>query len=225
MKILEVLGRIDTWQKAVPYVADLLGDPNHNVFLAALGTLRRMTFHSGPQRTAAWKAWYAAEIKRGNQIPQNVQPVMRRFVVDGHEMGYLEAGSGKTIVVVSGPPFRDASHLASQMWRLADEYRVAVMHRAPGPYAGRRASLAQRERELQAMIGRLAVRPVVLMTDVAGARFALHFARKHRRDISKIILHGSHWPSRSGLEALIGQVDNAVRQEIREDMRWGFYAQ
>ena len=225
LAILEVLARVDTWQNAIPAVAKLLGDPNHNVFLAALGALRRMSFHSGPQRTAGWLAWHRATKNRALQDHELVKPRTRRFVVGDREMGYLEAGEGKTIVVVAGPPFRDATHLAPQIWRLADSYRVCVMQRAPGPYDAARVSGKDQDRELQAMLSRLSVRPVILMTDITGAHFALRYARQHKRDVSKVILHGAFWPTREALEQVIGQVSDQVRNEMRDDLTWGFTAQ
>ncbi len=185
-----------------------------------------MTFHSGPQRTAGWLAWHKAERGRARLEHEAIRPITRRFVVDDKEMGYLEVGVDRpTIVVVAGPPFRDATHLAPHVWQLASDHRVVVMQRAPGPYEASRASYAQRSRELQGLLGRLGERPVVLMTDASGAHFALTFARKHTRDVSRVILHGAFWPTLDGLEQALPQIDGAVRQEMREDLQWGFSSQ
>ena len=226
LAILDVLARVDTWQSAVPAIAKLLGDPNHKVFLAALGALRRMTFHSGPQRTAGWLAWHQAEMARAPTGAEQTRAVTRRFVVDDREMGYLEVGSDRpTIVVVAGPPFRDATHLAPHVWPLADDHRVVVMQRAPGPYSAAHASETQQDAELLALLGRLGERPVILMTDATGAHFALGFARRYPRDVRKVILHGAFWPSTEGLEQCIGQVHGAIRNEMRDDLAWGFSSQ
>lgn len=224
--VLDVLGRIDTWQNAVPAISGLLGDPNEVVFRAALGTLRRMSFRSGHHRQAQWMAWYRSEMERAKEAHETLVPAERRFAVGTREMSYLEAGEDRpTIVCVSGPPFRDATHLAPHVFRLASDYRVAVLKRAPGPYRAARSSEAERTAELQAMLGRLGERPVVLLADASGAHFALNYAAQHPRDVSRVILHGAFWPDASAIEAVVGQVDAAVRNEMRPDVEWGLRAQ
>ena len=224
--ILNSLARIDTWSRAVPIIAPLLADPNEAVHRAALSSLRRLSFRAGQRREGPWKAWWHAEQERSKGGHETLRPAERRFRAETGEQSYLEAGEGRpTIVAVSGPPFRDCSHMMPHVWRLAEDHQVVVMQRRPGPYRAAVASDAERERELQALLGRLGVRPVVLLADASGAHFALRYATLHNRDVSRIILHGAFWPTAAAVERLPGQVDAAIRNEMRPDLLWGMRAQ
>ncbi len=224
--IVEALAHIDTYAKSGPVIAPLLAAPDNLVHRAALGALRRMTFRSGQRRVAPWKAWLAADRSRSKGEHTTVVPHERRFRADTGEQSYLEAGNERpVIVVVSGPPFRDATHLAPHIWRLTADYRVVVMQRRPGPYRAARASDAERDQEMQALLARLGVRPVVLLADASGAHFALRYAARHKRDISRIILHGAFWPTSNAIEALPEQVNTSMRNEMRVDLNWGRTAQ
>ena len=210
----------------MPIVAPLLADPNEAVHRAALSALRRLCFRAGQRRQAPWMAWWNAEKGRGKAAHETRKPAERRFHAETGEQSYLVAGEDRpTIVVVSAPPFRDGTHMLPHVWRLAEDYQVVVMQRRPGPYRAALASDAERDEELQALLGRLGVRPVVLLADASGAHFALRYASLHKRDVSRIILHGAFWPTAAAIERLPEQVDAAIRNEMRPDLLWGMRGQ
>ncbi len=223
---LEALSRLDTFENAVPAIAPLLGDPNEKVFRAALAALRQLSFHTGPRREGQWNAWFRAETNR--EIPdwESLRGTVHKFDVDAHEMSYLEVGEGeKTIVVVSGPPFRDATHLVPHVYRLADDYRVVVMKRGASVYRGAEADLEQMSRELEALLRRLgSSQPVVLLADLSGAHFALRYSSSHRRDVSKVILHGGMWPTPEAIDRLPAQVQATISPIFRDDIQWAMQA-
>ena len=137
----------------------------------------------------------------------------------------MTAGSGSPILVVSGPPFRDATHLMPWVWQLTDDHEVNVMRRAPWPYrASRSAGAAQLDREVSAMLTRTGHKRVVLMADAAGAAAAMRFAASHKDAVARVILMGGPWPTADAIEAAPAEVIAHVTPAAMVDVDWGLGA-
>ncbi len=221
LEVIRLIGRVDD-VSAVPVLARQLADPNDAVFRAALASLRRLTFHSGPRRETEWLAWLAADADRKPEDFEKVQPSGHRFSVDGREMGWLEAGSpdDKTIVVLAAGPLRDASHLVPQVWRLAKSYHVVVPLRGISAHTAATLSeqvLAQELTKLQQELGKA---QIALLADPTASHFALRYANEHPKAIAAVLLHGGFWPTQAAVRALPGQVSAAMQAPWKEDMAW-----
>jgi len=221
LEVLKALGRVDD-EGAVPVLAAQLGDPNDEVFRAANVSLRRLTFHAGPRRESEWLAWLDAERQRKPEPWEQTEGTLRRFQIDGREMGWLESGDDddKTIVVVGGAPFRDASHLLPHAWRLADDYHVVALQR--GVSAQTAASLSEKEsgQELTKLLQSLGKRPVALLADAGAAHFCLRYANEHPKEVAAVILHGGPWPTQAAIRRLGDEIDAATPAPWKEDAAW-----
>lgn len=219
--VLELLGRIDDLG-AVPALARLLGDPSDLVFRTALSALRRLTFHTGPRRESEWLAWQASEKAREPEKFEQVPTTLRKYAVDGRERAYLEVDEDddRTIVVLSGAPFRDASHLAPHVYRLADDYRILVMRRGVGDGTAAGQTDAERTADLDKLLEKAGVDKAVLLADPAGAHFAMMYAALRPKKVSHVILHGGPWPTPAAIERLPGEVAEAMLSPWREDAVW-----
>jgi pimeloyl-ACP methyl ester carboxylesterase/HEAT repeat protein len=222
LAVIDLLARVDG-DAAVPVLARQLADPSDEVFRTALSALRRLTFHTGPRREAEWLAWWGSEQGKAPLAVEQVATTLRKYVVDGREMAWVEAGDSgdKTLVLVSGPPFRDASHLLPHAWALADGLHVVAMRRgvdALSAAAMNEVVLTQDMEKLLAALGKH--EPVALAADVGGAHFALAYAKKHPKDISHVVLIGGPWPSQKAVERLPGEVAAAIGPLWRDDVTW-----
>ncbi len=221
LEVIRLIGRVDD-MSAIPVLAHQLADPNDAVFRAALASLKRLSFHSGPRREVEWLGWLAAENARKPEDFETVQPRGHRFTVDGREMGWLEAGSpdDKTIVVLAAGPLRDASHLVPTVWRLAKSYHVVVPLRGVSAHTAATLSeqvLAQELSKLQQELGKP---QIALLADPSASHFALRYANEHPKAIAAVLLHGGLWPSQAAVRAVPGQVAAAMQSPWKEDMAW-----
>jgi pimeloyl-ACP methyl ester carboxylesterase len=219
--VLELLGRIDDLG-AVPALARLLGDPSDIVFRTTLSALRRLTFHAGPRRESEWLAWQAAEKAKEPEPFEKIAATLRKYAVDGRERAYLEVDEDddRTIVVLSGAPFRDASHLAPHVYRLADDYRILVMRRGVGDGTAAGQTDAERTADLDKLLEKAGVDKAVLLADPAGAHFAMTYAALRPKKVSHVILHGGPWPTPAAIERLPGEVAEAMLPPWRDDAIW-----
>jgi len=221
LAVLDLLGRADG-AAAIPALAAQLSDPSDEVFRMAQSALRRITFHQGPRREAEWLSWADGERGRSKEAYEEISPDLHKYAVEDREMAWLEAGSeDPTIIVLSGPPFRDATHLAPHVWRLAGDHRVAVMKRGVGPASATTISEAEMTLDLQKLLAAIGKRPVVLLADGPAAHFAIAYSVAHPKDVSRIILHGGPWPTAAALQRLPGEVAGAVSPLWRDDLTWG----
>lgn len=225
LAVLDTMGRLDGLG-AVPTLARQLGDPSDEVFRMSLSALRRITFHAGPRREAEWTAWLGQENQRALDSHETVEPDVRRYTADGREMAWLSAGDDDdmTIVCVSGPPFRDATHLAPHVYRLANDYHVVVMKRGVDRLTAASTTEDVRTADLEKLLATLGKRPVVLLADAAGAHFALAYSAAHRQDVSHVILHGGPWPSAAAVKRLPAEVGAAIAPLWRDDVTWALHA-
>ncbi len=224
LALVEELAQSDVWETALPALVPLLGDPDDAVFRVTLAALQRLTGHQGPRRAAPWLAWAAAESARPADAIEGMASRELRFVVDDRELSVVGAGSGLPIVVVSGPPFRDATHLLPWVWRLADDHRVEVLRRAPWPYRASHGGGGQWDRDLDALVGRAGLPRFVLMADAAGAAFAMRYAAEHRKTVARVILMGGPWPTLDAIDRAPAEVLAAVPEASRFDVDWGLAA-
>ena len=223
LEVLRLLGRIDD-DKSLPALAHQLSDPNDEVFRAALGSLRRLTYHQGPRREAEWLAWANAQKELATAKWQEVEPKARRYQVEGRELGWLEAGDPEdsTVVVLAGAPFRDASYLVPDVWRMAPYYHVVVQQRGVGARQAATLSERLRAKELTKMLELLGKRPVALLADASAAHFALRYANEHPKEVAAVILHGAPWPTQAALQRLPGEIEAAMQSPWKEDVAWVF---
>ena len=221
LAVLTTLGRVDD-ESGIPSLYQQLGDPSDEVFRVANNSIRRLTLHSGPRREGEWQDWRASERDRAKESFEEKTGTLRRFEVDGRELRYLERqdGTKNTIVVVSGPPFRDATHLVPHVWRLEENNRIAVLQRSPNERSVLALSEADRSRELAGLIDALRVQKVVLLADAAGAHLAMAYAAKHPEQVSHVVLHGGPFPSSEALKRLPTEVLLAMPSLWREDFVW-----
>jgi pimeloyl-ACP methyl ester carboxylesterase/HEAT repeat protein len=227
MTLVEEIARVDTWSSAVPALIPLLGDPDDDVFRATLAALERLTGKSGMQRGAQWTAWLAGSLKKAKQDFETVVPSELRFLAADREMSVMLHGDADdgTVVFVSGPPMRDATHLVPWAWQLAGDHRVAVMRRGPWPhYAARAASQRQWSAELDALLARIGRPRVTLIADAGGAAYATRYASGHVKEVAAVILLGGPWPTAAALEALPAEVMAAVPENARPDVAFGLGA-
>ncbi len=219
--VIEALGRVDGLD-AVPALARLLSDPADVVFRSALLALRKITFHSGPRRESEWLGWLAAEKRREPEKFEEVPSRIRKYAVDGIERAYqqVDEDDDRTIVVLSGPPYRDSTHLAPQVYRLANDFQLIVPKRAPGDGSAATTTLAERTADLDQLLNKVAVGQVVLLADPAGAHFALTYAAMRTKRISHVILHGGPWPSAQAVARMPGEVFDAMQAPWRDDVVW-----
>ena len=221
LEVLRTLGRVDD-DSGLPILAAQLSDPNDEVFRAALTSLRRLTFHTGPRREGEWLAWYEGEKQRKPEKHEETEPLLRRYQIDGREMGWLEAGDkdDKAIVVVAGAPFRDATHLMPHVWRLADNYHVIVMQR--GISAQTAASLSEKESaaELTKLLQTLNKKPVALLADPTAAHFCMRYANEHPKDVAAVILHGGPWPTQAAIRRMAAETEAMLQPPWQEDALW-----
>ncbi len=221
LAVLTTIGRVDD-EGGIRALLDQLGDPSDEVFRAANNAIRRITFHTGPRREGEWTEWLASEKERGKEPYEEKNGTLRRFEVDGRELQYLERqdGTERTIVVVSGPPFRDATHLVPHVWRLEDNNRIVVLQRGPAERSVMALSENDRARELAGLIDALRVEKVVLMADAAGAHLAMTYAAKHPDQVSHVVLQGGPFPSSEALKRLPSEVLLAMPSLWRDDFLW-----
>ena len=219
--VLTTIGRVDG-EAGIPALLAQLGDPSDDVFRAAVMSLRRLTLHSGPRREGEWNAWLAAQKDAPKDPMADVSTRQGRFTVDGRELTYLEASGGRdhTIIAVSGPPFRDSTHLTPHVWRLAEDSRVVALQRTAAERSAVTLSEADRSVELSALIDHLRVEKVVLLADAAGAHLAMTFATRHPELVSHVVLHGGPFPSAEALRRLPADVMAATPQPWRDDFQW-----
>lgn len=219
--VLTLIGRVDGEAGIEPLLAQL-GDPSDDVFRAALTSLRRLTLHTGPRREGEWTAWLATRKDAPKDPMADARTAQGRFTVDGRTLGYVEVngGSDHTIVAVSGPPFRDGTHLTPHLWRLAEDSRVVALRRGGGERSVVSLSEADRAAELSGLIEHLRVQKVVLLADAAGAHLALSFAARHPDQVSHVVLHGGPFPTAEALRRLPAEVVAAIPQPWREDLQW-----
>lgn len=221
LAIIETIARVDT-MAAVPTLAHLLGDPNDAVFRTTISALQRLTYHVGPRREAEWLAWYDAEKLREPDKYEKVEPAVRKYAAEGRERAYLDVDDDddRTIVVLSGPPFRDATHLAPHVYRLMDDFRLIVMRRGVGDGTAAMTTEAQRTVDLDKLLEKLGVDKVVLLTDAPGSHFALAYAAARPQKISHIVLHGGFWPTLPAIRRLPDEVGEAILPAWRDDTVW-----
>ncbi len=221
LAVLTTIGRVDD-EGAIPTLLQQLGDPSDEVFRAANNAIRRVTLHSGPRREGEWNAWLSEEKERGKESYEEKIGAVKRFSVDGRELQYLERqdGDAHTIIVVSGPPFRDAAHLVPHVWQLEENNRIVVLRRDAAERSVLALSEADRGRELGALIDHLRVQKVVLLADAAGAHLAMAFAAKHPEQVSHVVLQGGPFPSSEALKRLPGEVLTAMPALWRDDFLW-----
>ena len=221
LAVLTTIGRVDD-EGAIPALLEQLGDPSDEVFRAANNAIRRVTQHTGPRREGEWRGWLAADKERSKEPWEEKEPTIRQFEVDGRQLHYLERkdGDDRTIVVLSGPPFRDATHLVPHVWRLEENNRIVVLQRGPGEHSALALVEADRARELGALIELLRVQKVVLLADAAGAHLAMAYAAKHPEQISHVVLQGGPFPSSEALRRLPDEVALALPSLWREDFGW-----
>lgn len=218
--ILTTIGRLDDLN-GIPALAAQLSDPSDEIFRAAITSLRRLTFHSGPRRESEWLGWMHAEKGREKDPLEEIAPQQGRYQVDGREMTYLEVkgGSDHTYVAVSGPPFRDSSHFAPFIWQLAEDDRVIVPQRSAAEHLAMALSETDRAHELAALIDHLRTEKVVLLADAAGAHLAITYANKHPEQISHVVLTGP-FPTAEAIRRLPGEVLAAMPLPWRDDFQW-----
>lgn len=221
LEVLRLLGRLGD-EAALPALARQLSDPNDEVFRAALTSLRRLTFHQGPRREVEWNNWAASEQQRKLQDWEEVEPKVRRYQVDGRELGWMEAGDpdDNTVVVLAGAPFRDASYLAPHVWRLAPHYHVVVQQRGVGARLASTLSERLRARELTKLLELLGKKPVALLADASAGHFALRYANEHPKEVAAVILHGGPWPSQAAVQKLPEELAAAIQSPWKEDSAW-----
>ena len=221
LAVLTTLGRIDD-EGGIPSLFEQLGDPSDEVFRAANNAIRRLTLHSGPRREGEWNDWLAAERGRSKEAFEEKVPTVGHFQVDGRELQYLERrdGTRRTIVVVSGPPFRDATHLVPHVWRLEDNNRIVVLQRSAAETSVMTLSEADRAHEIAGLIDHLRVEKVVLLADAAGAHLAMAYAAKHPEQVSHVVLHGGPFPSSEALRRLPAEVLASIPGVWRDDFLW-----
>lgn len=222
LAVLNTIARLDG-ETAVPTLARQLGDPSDEVFRTAMSALRRLTYHTGPRREAEWIAWWSAERDRAPLAVEQVATTTRKFVVDGREMGWLEAGDSadRTVVLVSGPPFRDAAHLLPHALVLASRYHVVALRRGVDALSAATMTeevLTQDIEKLLAALGKS--EPVVLAADASGGHFALAYAKRHPKDVSHVVLLGGPWPSVKALQRMPGEIAAAIGPAWRDDVTW-----
>ncbi|MEY3013398.1 MAG: hypothetical protein RIT45_2133 [Pseudomonadota bacterium] len=226
MVLVQEISRVDNWLEGATALLPLLGDPDDAVFRAALATIERMTFHSGPRRGGGWKAWLAQQ--KARQVPDFEKAIAdeARYVVAEREMSVMVRGDDDvTLALVSGPPYRDATHLVPWAWQLEGNHRVAVMRRAPWPFrASRDGGYERWSAEVDGMLGRLGKGAVVLVADLGGAAYAMRYAAEHRKAVSHVVLLGGPWPSAEALERLPAEVVGAVPDNARADLEFGLGA-
>ena len=141
--------------------------------------------------------------------------------MEDREMAWLELGKDDpTIVALSGPPFRDATHLAPQIWPVAEDRRLILMKRGVGTPSANAVNESEMTQDLEKLLGAIDKRPVVLLADAPAAHFALAYAAAHPKDVSRIILLGGPWPSAAALQRLPGEVAGAVAPLWRDDLSW-----
>lgn len=223
LEVLRLLGRIED-DKSVAALAHQLSDPNDEVFRAALGSLRRLTFHQGPRREAEWLQWANQQKELPTAKWQEVEPKTRRYQVDGRELGWMEAGDpdDTTVVVLAGAPFRDASYLVPHVWRMAPYYHVVVQQRGVGARQAATLSERLRAKELTKMLDLLGKRPVALLADASAAHFALRYANEHPKEVAAVILHGAPWPTQAAMQRMPGELEAATQSPWKEDVTWVF---
>lgn len=226
LEVLRLLGRVDD-DKSIPALAHQLSDPNDEVFRAALGSLRRLTFHQGPRREAEWLVWSNAQKELATASWQEVEPKTRRYQVDGRELGWMEAGDpdDSTVVVLAGAPFRDASYLAPHVWRMAPYYHVVVQQRGVGARLAATLSERLRAKELTKMLELLGKRPVALLADASAAHFALRYANEHPKEVAAVILHGAPWPTQAAMQRMPAEIEAVAQSPWKEDVTWVFERQ
>ena len=221
LAVLLTIGRVDD-EGAIPSMIQQLGDPSDDVFRNANNAIRRLTFHTGPRREGEWADWLATEKDRAKEGYEEKVGRVNRFEVDGRELQYVERqdGTARTIVVVSGPPFRDATHLVPHVWRLEENNRIVVLQRGQGEHSVMALAETDRTRELACLIDHLRVEKVVLLADAAGAHLAMAYAAKHPEQVSHVVLQGGPFPSSEALKRLPGEVLAAIPPLWREDFVW-----
>jgi pimeloyl-ACP methyl ester carboxylesterase len=192
------------------------------VFRAALNSLRGLTFHTGPRREAEWLAWAQAEKQRKPEDIEAIEPVRRRLMVDGRELGWIEAGdrSRQTIVVLAGTPYRDATHLAPHVWHLAKDYHVVVLQRGASALTAATLSQAHRAAELTQLQAALQKPRIALLADAGAGHFALRYASDHAREVAAVVLHGGPWPSPAAMRRMPAQIAAALPLPWRDDVAW-----
>ncbi len=219
--VLELLARVDN-MGAVAALARLLGDPSDVVFRTALSALKRLTFHTGPRRENEWLAWLAAERARELEKFEQTPAALHKYLVDGSERAYLEVAEDddRTLVVLSGPPFRDATHLTPHVYRLAGDYRILVQRRGVGDGTAAGQTEAERTADLDKLLDKAEAKEVVLLADPAGAHFAMTYAALRGKRVSHVILHGGPWPTQAAIERMPGEVAGAILPPWRDDAIW-----
>jgi pimeloyl-ACP methyl ester carboxylesterase/HEAT repeat protein len=219
--VIDLLGKVDD-DKGVPAMARLLSDPNDAVFRTSLSALRRITWHQGPRREGEWLGWHKRQKELQPEPWQQVETSSKRFVVDGKELGFLVAGpeDGPALVVIAGAPFRDASHLAPHVWRLAETHQVVVLQRGVGTRSGATLSEADQIRELDGLLRKLGRKKVALLADPTASHLALRYAAERKKNITHVVLHGGLWPSQMAISRLPAEVAAAVPAPWSEDLQW-----
>lgn len=222
LEVIKTLGRIDTEAAGAATLAAQLSDPNDEIFRSALNSLRRLTFYTGPRREAEWLAWLESEKQRKPESFEETEGVLHRFAVDGREMGWLEAGDedDKTIVVLAGAPYRDATHLMPHVWRLASNYHVVVMLRGISPLSAATLSEAALGQDVTKLLQTLKKKQVALLADPTAAHFALRYANDHSKEVAAVILHGGPWPTQNAIRNMTAEIDAALQSPWKEDVVW-----
>jgi len=222
---VQQLSRVGDWRTAVPALASLLGDPNDLIFRTSLAALRRMTFQSVRRRSSQWLAWLRAARARQPAEHERIQPDEVAFSSGRWKFAAQRVGDdGPTLLVVSGPPYRDATHLAPQVWLLADHYRVVVLRRAPGEYRAAQATQRIWSTEVDALAKAAGVKRYTLFTDAAGSAYALRHAAA-RKSVRSVVVDGGWLPSKSAFRALPEQMSTAMGELGLADWTWAKQSQ
>ena len=221
LAVLQTIGRVGN-EGAIPALATQLSDPSDDVFRAANGAISKIALHVGPRREGEWKAWLDGDRGRVSDAFDDVSGSQREFSADGKRLTYLERADGadRTLILLSGPPFRDATHLLPQAWRLQENNRVVVPQRPETERFAVAVADGERQRDLAALVAHLRVEKVVLVADAAGAHLALAFANKHAEQVSHVILLGGPFPTTEALRRLPGEVVAAMPANYRDDYLW-----
>ncbi len=221
-EVVEQLSRVGDWRSAVPALAELLADPNDRIFRATLAALQRMTFQPKKRRRAHWQAW-VRQAKARKPVAK-IQPDEVAFRSGAWRFAAQQRGEGPVVLVVSGPPFRDATHLAPQVWKLTSFAKVVVLKRAPGFYRAGRASQRVWSSEVDALARAAGAKRYVLLTDAAGASYALRHAAA-RKGARRVVVSGGWLPSPEAALALPGQLAASMGAIGGGDWTWALESQ
>jgi proline iminopeptidase len=140
--------------------------------------------------------------------------------VAGAELYYRDIGEGRPLIVIHGGPDFDHRYLLPDMDRLADSFRLVYYDqrgrgRSRGEVRPEEIGIETYVADLEGLRGHLGLGPVAVLGHSWGGLVAMHYALRHPRSLSHMVLLNTIPASHDDL--ILARAERLARRATREE--------